>query len=240
MLKSLYLSDQPDDVAPTPPPSAGTRSMTGSYATRILHQEYLIQDESPSSHILITDDNALNRKVSSIYCLQDESVLTHTAPRRLHAQTRPQLPRSHQRPRSRASLQRAQAELRNRANGYVSPFFLLFPNKLPINTIPDMSMPVMDGMSATRAIRQFERDHAMPRCSIIALTGLTSASARLEAWSSGIDHFMTKPVNFKMLGELLRKEEMKRMEKAKEGRQDEGTIREVSELEVENEVGGEV
>lgn len=73
-----------------------------------------------------------------------------------------------------------------------------------------MSMPVMDGMSATRAIRQYEKHNNLPRCSIVALTGLASASAKLEAWSSGIDHFMTKPIHFKALEELLKKEEGKR------------------------------
>ncbi|KAF1358236.1 hypothetical protein EJ07DRAFT_32700, partial [Lizonia empirigonia] len=74
----------------------------------------------------------------------------------------------------------------------------------------DMSMPVMDGMSATRAIRQYEQEYNVPRCCIIALTGLASASAKLEAWNSGIDHFMTKPVNFKALDKFLKKEEKRR------------------------------
>jgi CheY-like chemotaxis protein len=66
-----------------------------------------------------------------------------------------------------------------------------------------MSMPVMDGMSATRAIRQYEQEYNVPRCCIIALTGLASASAKLEAWNAGIDHFMTKPINFKALKKFL-------------------------------------
>jgi CheY-like chemotaxis protein len=70
----------------------------------------------------------------------------------------------------------------------------------------DMSMPVMDGMTATRAIRQHEQNTGIARCRIVALTGLASASARLEALSSGVDHFMTKPVNFKALDELVRRE----------------------------------
>lgn len=77
-------------------------------------------------------------------------------------------------------------------------------------------MPVMDGMSATRAIRQYEQEYNIPRCCIIALTGLASASAKLEAWNSGIDHFMTKPVNFKALESFLKKEEAKRIEKRNE------------------------
>lgn len=69
-----------------------------------------------------------------------------------------------------------------------------------------MSMPVLDGMSATAQIRQHERNNNLPRCLIIALTGLASPSAKLEAWNSGIDHFMTKPINFKALEKLLVKE----------------------------------
>ncbi|KAI4681792.1 uncharacterized protein J4E84_007388 [Alternaria hordeiaustralica] len=81
----------------------------------------------------------------------------------------------------------------------------------------DMSMPVMDGMSATRAIREYERSNKLPRCSIVALTGLASSSAKLEAWSSGIDHFMTKPVNFKALGDLLKSDEVRRHARPSEG-----------------------
>jgi|SRR5690242_4164284 len=74
----------------------------------------------------------------------------------------------------------------------------------------DMSMPVMDGVSATRAIRQYEQEYKVPRCYIIAVTGLASASAKLEAWNSGIDHFMTKPINFKQLERFLKKVETRR------------------------------
>ncbi|KAJ4983598.1 sensor histidine kinase response regulator (hsp90-like protein) [Stagonosporopsis vannaccii] len=76
----------------------------------------------------------------------------------------------------------------------------------------DMSMPVMDGVSATRAIRQYEQEYNISRCYIIAVTGLASASAKLEAWNSGIDHFMTKPINFKQLEKFLKKLETRRGE----------------------------
>lgn len=71
-------------------------------------------------------------------------------------------------------------------------------------------MPVMDGMAATRAIREHEQTHNLPRSFIIALTGLASSSARLEAWSSGIDHYITKPVNYKELRELLNNEKLRK------------------------------
>ncbi|KAF2446641.1 hypothetical protein P171DRAFT_430749 [Karstenula rhodostoma CBS 690.94] len=82
----------------------------------------------------------------------------------------------------------------------------------------DMSMPVMDGMTATRAIRQYEQAYSVPRCCVVALTGLASNSARLEAWNAGIDQYMTKPVNFKKLAEILGQERTRRasVEEAKQ------------------------
>jgi CheY-like chemotaxis protein len=67
----------------------------------------------------------------------------------------------------------------------------------------DISMPVMDGMTSTRLIREHEKKEGWTPCHIIALTGLTSASAKLEAWTSGVDDFLTKPVDFKKLGTLM-------------------------------------
>ena len=67
----------------------------------------------------------------------------------------------------------------------------------------DISMPVMDGMTATRLIRDHESRHKIKPTHIIALTGLVSASARLEAWSSGVDCYLTKPVDFRKLEKIL-------------------------------------
>jgi CheY-like chemotaxis protein len=67
----------------------------------------------------------------------------------------------------------------------------------------DISMPVMDGMTSTRLIREHEKEKELTPSHIIALTGLTSASAKLEAWTCGVDDFMTKPVDFKKLESLM-------------------------------------
>jgi CheY-like chemotaxis protein len=67
----------------------------------------------------------------------------------------------------------------------------------------DISMPVMDGMTSTRLIREHEKNKDLTPTHIIALTGLTSASAKLEAWTSGVDDFLTKPVDFKKLESLM-------------------------------------
>lgn len=67
----------------------------------------------------------------------------------------------------------------------------------------DISMPVMNGMEATRRIREFEQENGLSRATVIALTGLASASAQQEAESSGIDIYMPKPVKFHELRPLL-------------------------------------
>jgi CheY-like chemotaxis protein len=68
----------------------------------------------------------------------------------------------------------------------------------------DISMPVMDGMTATRRIRDYEKEKELKPTHVIALTGLTSASAKLEAWASGIDDFLTKPIDFERLENLIK------------------------------------
>ncbi|TDZ61829.1 Hybrid signal transduction histidine kinase L [Colletotrichum trifolii] len=67
----------------------------------------------------------------------------------------------------------------------------------------DISMPNMDGFEATREIRVIETKKNLPRCQIFALTGLASASAQEEAFASGIDLFLTKPVKLKELSKIL-------------------------------------
>lgn len=61
----------------------------------------------------------------------------------------------------------------------------------------------MDGMTATRLIREFERISDFPRATIVALTGLASTAARLEAQEAGMDDFLIKPISFSMLHDIL-------------------------------------
>lgn len=73
----------------------------------------------------------------------------------------------------------------------------------------DIQMPIQDGLSATRDIRHFERENHLPPAAIIALTGAGSAAARQEAFSSGIDLFLTKPVAMKSLKNIIHDLEVK-------------------------------
>ncbi|KAL3470939.1 hypothetical protein BJX99DRAFT_250784 [Aspergillus californicus] len=70
----------------------------------------------------------------------------------------------------------------------------------------DISMPVMNGFEATRAIRALEKERGSKQSTpaiIIALTGLSSERDESEALASGFDLFITKPVSFKGVSKLL-------------------------------------
>ncbi|KNB05772.1 hypothetical protein FOXG_07944 [Fusarium oxysporum f. sp. lycopersici 4287] len=68
----------------------------------------------------------------------------------------------------------------------------------------DISMPRMDGIEATKQIRAFENKEDREPVVILALTGLASASAQQEAYASGVDVFLSKPVKLKELSSILR------------------------------------
>lgn len=68
----------------------------------------------------------------------------------------------------------------------------------------DITMPVMDGLESTRRIRALERAMGLKPAMIVALTALASPQARQEAYSSGVDLFITKPVRFKDIEQMFK------------------------------------
>ncbi|KAJ4191169.1 hypothetical protein NW767_010964 [Fusarium falciforme] len=68
----------------------------------------------------------------------------------------------------------------------------------------DISMPVMDGFEATRLIRGFEKEKHLPRCHIFAISGLASKEAQEDAFATGLDLFLSKPVQLKELSRILK------------------------------------
>lgn len=64
-------------------------------------------------------------------------------------------------------------------------------------------MPIMDGLTATREMRMYEKSAGLPRTAIIILTAVLSADMQQEAQVSGVDKFLTKPTPLKKLRELL-------------------------------------
>jgi signal transduction histidine kinase/ActR/RegA family two-component response regulator len=67
----------------------------------------------------------------------------------------------------------------------------------------DISMPVMDGFQATREIRAHEAEIGMTAATIVALTGLGSAASEKEAFESGMNLFLRKPVSLSKLKMML-------------------------------------
>ncbi len=71
----------------------------------------------------------------------------------------------------------------------------------------------MDGFKSNRLIRKFELEYQntldglakelFQPVTIVALTGLASASAQQEAYGSGMDLFLTKPIRRKELLKVL-------------------------------------
>lgn len=68
----------------------------------------------------------------------------------------------------------------------------------------DINTPVMDGYEATRRIRAYEEKHRLQSAKVVALTALGSTEAADAAFGSGVDDFLTKPVQFKNLTAFLK------------------------------------
>ena len=64
----------------------------------------------------------------------------------------------------------------------------------------DLSLPTMDGLEATKQIREIDRLRSVP---IIAVTAHQETDFREGAKASGFDAYVTKPMDFDWLSELM-------------------------------------
>ncbi len=69
----------------------------------------------------------------------------------------------------------------------------------------DCQMPVMDGYTATRSRRTLEQERSLPRVPIIAMTANAMAGDREKCLASGMDDYMSKPLNRGLLEQTIRK-----------------------------------
>ena len=67
----------------------------------------------------------------------------------------------------------------------------------------DMHMPVMDGLDATRAIRELEAERGATRAMVLALTADDSEKDRARSLEAGCDDHIIKPVSKKALLTVL-------------------------------------
>ena len=65
----------------------------------------------------------------------------------------------------------------------------------------DLSLPKLDGLAATRKIRQHRESANTP---IVAISAHDSPECRTEALAAGCDEYVTKPIDFDQLGEVLK------------------------------------
>jgi signal transduction histidine kinase len=68
----------------------------------------------------------------------------------------------------------------------------------------DLQMPICDGITATREIRELEHKHGWPRSVIFIVTGQDSPSDRAGAHEAGSDGYMVKPVGPKVMDRTVK------------------------------------
>jgi CheY-like chemotaxis protein len=66
----------------------------------------------------------------------------------------------------------------------------------------DLAMPGVDGLESTRQIRETEKLKDIP---VIALTAFSTDGFRRAAHQTGFDGYLTKPVDFTRLHDLIRR-----------------------------------
>jgi len=66
----------------------------------------------------------------------------------------------------------------------------------------DLSMPGVDGLESTRQIRQIPDLKDIP---VIALTAFSTDGFRRAAHQTGFDGYLTKPVDFTRLHDLIKR-----------------------------------
>lgn len=77
---------------------------------------------------------------------------------------------------------------------------------LTVNQNADISMPVMDGFEATKAIRSLEaKRRTSSPAHIIALTGLGSDEHIRKAFAAGVNVFLRKPASLKDILAVVKK-----------------------------------
>jgi CheY-like chemotaxis protein/HPt (histidine-containing phosphotransfer) domain-containing protein len=69
----------------------------------------------------------------------------------------------------------------------------------------DCQMPEMDGLAATRRIRETEKAFGMPRTTIVAVTANAYAEDRAKCVAAGMDDYLSKPFTEDQLQKLLAK-----------------------------------
>ena len=79
---------------------------------------------------------------------------------------------------------------------------LLAESAAPDLILMDGTLPLLDGLGATRRIRELSNGRKMP---IVFICGRAEPNFRATALDAGCDDFLEKPLNFDLLGSVLEK-----------------------------------
>lgn len=72
----------------------------------------------------------------------------------------------------------------------------------PALILMDLSLPKLDGLSATREIRKHKLLQSVP---IVAVSAHDSPQTRAEALDAGCNEYVTKPIDFDVLTDVLKR-----------------------------------
>lgn len=84
--------------------------------------------------------------------------------------------------------------------GMLYAIFWILESRL---SLPDISMPVMDGLVSTRKIRQYETQQGVKPSCIMAVTGIASENMQQQALATGINDYLIKPLSLHELRKTM-------------------------------------
>ncbi|HZI62790.1 MAG TPA: response regulator [Pyrinomonadaceae bacterium] len=76
----------------------------------------------------------------------------------------------------------------------------LAESEQPDLILMDLSLPVIDGLAATRAIRKL---NGLSKTPIIAVSAHDTSDFQSDALAAGCDSYITKPIDFSQLEQLI-------------------------------------
>lgn len=83
-------------------------------------------------------------------------------------------------------------------------FDMFLENKVDL-ILMDVQMPIMDGVESAIKIREWEKENAEKNVPIIALTAGALQEEKQKVIDAGMNDFLTKPIQYKMLYECLKR-----------------------------------
>ncbi|KAJ5999913.1 hypothetical protein N7481_000322 [Penicillium waksmanii] len=89
------------------------------------------------------------------------------------------------------------------SNGLIALEKYMNSNQRYAFVLMDISMPVMDGLVATRKIREYEKSNGFNSACIMAVTAVASNETREAAFKAGVNDFLVKPLSLARLRELM-------------------------------------